>query len=160
MTSHTYSPIKGELCMNSSCVKYRQLNKIRRDKYLERGQSLLETFLDQEDVSTHFNFTSHATKRCVERAINTRRLLEIVVADGFAVDCNTDNESIVVHGCEKIDKGKYRHLHVVLQLDTNGPYIEAKVVTVFDPKASSHLYNDSLDFRVCWCQPHELDAWV
>ncbi|MCF6095083.1 hypothetical protein L1765_14055 [Microaerobacter geothermalis] len=156
MNNHSF-PGKGELCQNPECVKWRKINKRNFEKYAQIAEKLFEAYLEQENPYHFFELTKHARKRTVERAINTFQLFGEVVANGYVVGYQPKGKVMIIKGFMKIGKGLYRSLHVPLKIEETDEGLLVRVLTVFDPSYSSHLFDEKLEQRICWCQPHDLD---
>lgn len=149
-------PQRRGWCENPKCIYIRERVQKRFQKYEYIGEKLFEDFLAQDNPQDFLDYSNHAERRFINKSINTARLFNEVIENGYVIDFNNDNNVVTVMGYMKIGKGMYRPLHIPMELTRTKKGVFAIIITAYDPKFSSHLYDETLEKRVCFCQPHEL----
>ena len=151
------SPGQGGKCRNPECCKRALLNQERYEALKSEAETLFEKFRSQEHFYANVYFTKHAQVRMVERAVSQTELFTILEL-GYVIDYKRDSKLIIM-GWIKLDEKRYRPIHVLLKINKIKDQYYGNIITLWDPRYSSHLYNETLERRICFCQPHDLDEF-
>jgi len=152
MGHHTF-PLKGGYCRD--CEEKAKSYAKKAEKIAPIGQELLDRFFEQDNAPELLEWGGHASQRSFERSFSERTFFE-ALSEGWAINYNSKEQSVLVMSHIKLGKGVYRPVHIPVIIETRDGITTAFAKTVYDPKASSHLWDERLENRICWCKPYEL----